>query len=408
MIAKMLSEFTDIKFQKTDSVLEALILEANLIKKHQPEANTDLKDDKSFNYVVITDEDFPRVLAVRGKELETAKTSHEAIFSERKSAKRAEGLVLAGGKTFGPFTNSGQLKEAMKLVRKIFPYRDKCSPHPTLLRHPLLGKERDQRERTKPCFNRQIGLCPGVCTGEISRRDYAKQIKNIVLFFEGKKKTLIRSLEKQMKVFAKAREFEKASVIKKTIFALGHIQDIALIKESQVSKSILDTNFRVESYDIAHMSGRNMVGVMTVMKNGEMKKSDYRKFHIKWFDKLTTTKGSHINDIKALVEIISRRLNHSEWPLPNLIVVDGGVAQKRAAEKVLKEKKLNIPVVAVVKDERHRPREILGMNYELRIKNYGEEKIETEELEKQILLANAEAHRFAITFHKKIRRKIPN
>ena len=102
----------------------------------------------------------------------------------------------------------------MKIVRKMFPYRDKCEP--------LSGR---------PCFNRQIGLCPGVCTGEISKEEYAKQIQNIILFFEGNKKKLVKNLEKQMKSFAKAREFEKANIAKRTLFTLNHIQDISLIKD---------------------------------------------------------------------------------------------------------------------------------------------------------------------------------
>jgi excinuclease ABC subunit C len=373
LISKMLGQFDDIKFQKTDSVLEALILEANLIKKHQPEANIKEKDDRSFNYVVITDEDFPRVLIIRSRELEKSKN-----FSIKQ--------------IFGPFPNGSQLKEAIKIVRKMFPFRDKCMPG-----------------QGKPCFNRQIGLCPGVCTGEISQKEYAKTIQNIILFFESKKKTLIKRLEKQMKHFAKTREFEKAGKIKKTIFTLNHIQDVALIKDNQMSKGTFDTKFRIESYDIAHLSGTNMVGAMVVVENGEVKKSDYRKFKIK---NVNLPAQAGVDDTKALSEILTRRLAHTEWPQADLIVVDGGIAQKRAMEKVLLRRQesegrpeasakvngKNIPVVSVVKDERHRPKEIIGIE---RLKN-----LKIEKLEKQILLANAEAHRFAIGFHKQLRRKL--
>jgi len=385
LISKMLGEFDDIKFIKTGSVLEALILEANLIKKYQPEANTKEKDNKSFNYVVITDEDFPKVLTVRKREIEKNSKHYDISYK------------------FGPFPNGSQLKEAMKIVRKMFPFRDKCDPpHPPTPSPKGKGKENNTQYFSKApslgegvggglsCFNRQIGLCPGVCTGEISKKDYQKIIKNIVLFFESNKKKLIKNLEKQMKEFARIREFEKAQKVKKTIFTLNHIQDIALIKD-QVSKMPFDTTFRIESYDIAHLSGTNMVGAMVVVEDGELKKSDYRKFLIKG--------NTGADDTKALSEVIARRLAHSEWLLPNLIVVDGGIAQKRVAEKILKENKLKIPVVSVVKDERHKPRKILGMNNELRIMNYGEK-------EKNILLSNAEAHRFALSFHKQIRGKI--
>jgi len=181
LISKMLSQFNDIAFQKTDSVLEALILEASLIKKHQPEANTAEKDDKSFNYVVITDEDFPRVLVIRGRELE-------------------KNMSLSILKTFGPFTNGSQLKEAIKIVRKIFPFRDKCLPYLPRTGSGNTETARGGRDEVRVgCFNRQIGLCPGVCTGEISKKDYGKIVRNIILFFEGKKKVLLKNLEKQMK-----------------------------------------------------------------------------------------------------------------------------------------------------------------------------------------------------------------
>lgn len=373
LVSKMLSEFNKVDHIKTDSVLEALVLEAHLIKKYQPEANIKEKDNKSFNFVVITKEEYPRVLIMRGRELlnnPTWKLSFQVAYS------------------FGPFPNASQLREAMKIVRKMFPYRDKCEPN-----------------SGKPCFNRQIGLCPGVCTGEISKEDYAKRIKNIILFFEGNKKKLMKNLEKQMKSFAKNREFEKANLTKRTLFTLNHIQDIALIKEHPVNsrgvatKEDAEVAFRIESYDVAHMAGQNVVGVMTVLEDGELKKSDYRKFKIRWFDKLTTGNESSVNDTKALSEILERRLAHIEWRFPDLIVVDGGTAQKKVMEKVLLNNKLDIPVVSVVKDERHRPREILG---DRSIALTTGKK--WPELEKEILLANAESHRYGIAFHKSLRK----
>ena len=353
LISKMLTKFDVIDFIKTDSVLEALILEAHLIKKHQPEANIKEKDNKSFNFVVITKEDFPRVLIVRGRELLNSHFMKEELYDISHS--------------FGPFPNGSQLREAMKIIRKMFPFRDRCTP--------LSGKQ---------CFNRQIGLCPGVCAGEISQVDYGKQIKNIVLFFEGNKKQLLKNLEKQMKSFAQKKEFEKANVIKHTLFTLNHIRDISLIKDD-MSKTVFDTEFRIESYDIAHMSGKNVVGVMTVVEDGEIKKSDYRKFKIK--------DNPGVNDTKALSEVLSRRLAHIEWRLPDLVVVDGGIAQKRVVEKILEKNNIKIPVVSVVKDERHKPREILGDKKWLKY-------------EREILLSNNEAHRYAISFHKHLREKI--
>lgn len=370
LIVKMLSEFDTIDHIKTDSVLEALILEAHLIKKYQPDANVAQKDNKSFNFVVITKEDFPRVLTVRSREL-LINNPYDIAYS------------------FGPFPNGGQLKEALKLVRKLFPYRDKCVPCEVLTKQGALTKATDSPKATqcRPCFNRQIGLCPGVCSGEISKEEYAERIHNIVLFFEGRKKELLKSLEKQMKAFSNSQEFENANKVKKTLFALNHIQDVSLIKDDFTTNRGLDSidSFRIESYDIAHMSGQNVVGVMTVVEDGEINKAEYRKFKIK--------EDPGVNDTKALKEVLERRLGHNEWKFPNLIVVDGGKAQKTAMESVLKKYNQKIPVVSVVKDERHKAREILGDKRYLKY-------------EREIILSNAEAHRYAIGFHKQLRRKI--
>jgi len=364
LIAEMLKRAKAITFQKTDSVLEALILEAHLIKKHQPPFNTDEKDDKSFNYVVLTKEAFPRVLVVRGKDL-----------AEKSAAKSYKPKA-----TYGPFPQGTSLREAMKLVRKMFPFRDACIPAP---QHSVLKKNIKHRVFNKPCFNAQIGLCPGVCAGTVTGEDYAKTIRNIKFFFEGKKKVLVRELKRDMRAYAKRQEFEKAAAARRTMFALNHIQDVALLKRDIASARGLAAGYRIEAYDVAHISGTGTVGVFTVVEDGRAKKSEYRMFRIR-----KAPKGS---DTDALKEMLERRLGHEEWLLPKLIVTDGGVAQKNAAEAVLREAGVGISVVSVVKDERHRPREILGGGS---VKH---------ERELDILLANSEAHRFAIAYHRRIR-----
>lgn len=384
---------------ETDSVLEALILEAHLIKKHQPPFNTKEKDNKSFNYVVITDEEYPRVLTMRGRELES-------------------GLLANGYKlktSFGPFPQGSVLREALNIVRKIFPFRDKCTPCKQLTTNTAtrttdnlqlttdnIRKSKHDKQLTtkcRPCFNAQLGLCPGVCAGMISKTEYAKNIRRIKLFFEGKKKTLISGLERDMKAAAKNLKFEEANRIKKMVFALNHIQDIALLKENFLRSSASglhsSASFRIEAYDVAHISGTNVVGVMVVVEEGEPKKSDYRKF------KIRTSKN---DDNASLLEMLERRFNHSEWPMPKLIVVDGGKAQVNTAEKALKAWGLSIPVVGVVKDEHHRAKKILG------IKKVGPLVVPRSDLyvslERAILLANSEAHRFAVGFHRQLREKI--
>lgn len=344
-IQNMVARSKRVKVIPTDSVLEALLLETELIKTHRPPFNTKEKDDKSWNHIVITDEEFPRVLLVRGKELVDGTVQKYKIK-----------------RIFGPFPKGTALREAMKIIRKIFPFRDECMP----------GAKR-------PCFNAQIGLCPGVCTGIVTKKEYARTIRHSILFCEGRKKALILNLKKEMRSAAKKLQFEEAARLKKTIFALEHIQDIALMKRTDQSLGA-----RIEAYDIAHISGTAMSGAMVVVEDGVPIKAEYRKFTIK------SVMGS--NDTAALREVLGRRFSHPEWAYPRLIVIDGGVAQKNAAERTLSEMGLGIPVVSVVKDDRHRAREILG------------DKMYTRTYEREIILANAEAHRFALKHHKVLRR----
>ena len=339
-----------ITFQITDSVLEALILEANLIAKHKPKYNAIGKDDKTFYFVVITREDFPRVLIMRGRDIEKKVIQKELSISHK----------------FGPFPYGSQLKEAFRIIRKIFPFNDKDSI------------KKDQAE-----FYRQIKLAPDLENSEIQKK-YNKTIQQIVLFFKGKKQQLLLALHKEMDMYAKKLQFEQASEVKKKIFALQHIKDISLIKRDDIEKRV--SSFRIEAYDIAHISGAHMVGVMTVLDHGESHPQEYRKFIVKGF--------TRAHDIGALGEIFERRLAHTEWPFPQLIVVDGALPQKSKIESILNTRGIQIPVVAVVKNEKHKPKGILGL------------KKFTEKYKREIILANAESHRFALSFHRKRRSRI--
>lgn len=335
MILDMVTLADNIVWQETDSVLEALIAEANLIKKYQPKYNTKEKDNKSFNYVCLTKEDLPRVLIERERLLE--KDKYQAVY--------------------GPFPKGGELKEAIRIIRRIFPFLDN-----------------DSVKKNNKQFYDQLKLNPS------SQIEYKKNIKHLKLFFQGKKKSILSSLKKEMMKKALEQKFEQASEIKRKIFALEHINDISLIKKESLS---YQNGFRVEAYDIAHMSGLNMVGVMVVLENGQPSKKEYRKFIIR-----TRSKA---DDIGALREVLERRLKHTDWPLPSLIVLDGGLAQKNIGEKVLKENKIKIPIISVVKDERHKPKVILG------------ERSLSHKYKELILIANSESHRFAINFHTKKR-----
>lgn len=343
----------------TESVLDALVLEASLIKRHQPFYNTKEKDNKSWNYVVITKEPYPRVFAIRERTMFLKPDVDDGIYSH----------------IYGPFPQGGNIDVALGIIRKIFPFRSRCTPG--------CGK---------PCFDYQIGLCPGVCVGQISISAYKERIKEICMFFEGKKAQLFKHLETLMAHCAEKEEFEKAGEYKGMLFALRHIKDAALISDevrmhSQQTAAMRAKPFRVEAYDVAHISGKFTVGVMIVVENGIALKSGYRKFKIRIDE-------DKQDDTLHLDEILRRRFAHKEWPLPDLIVVDGGKPQKNRAIKTLVEFSLNIPIVSVVKDSRHKPKAILG------------DKETALSYKRWILIANSESHRFALAYHRQLRDRI--
>jgi len=347
--------------EPTPTVLEALVREAALIKKYNPKANSEGKDDKTFLYTVVTNESIPRVLVMRGKELKL--TPYTLNLTPDGTKIRA---------VYGPFPSGSQLKEALKLIRRIFPFFDTAKP--------VEAKSKQHRAHVE--FNTQIERYPR----EYTAKEYRRTIRNVMLFLSGRGKELRTMLEKEMRQSAKEERFEDAATARRELFALNHIQDVSLIKDPdgyQKNTTTVDSfGYRIEAYDTAHLSGTNAIGVMTVVVEGSPVKKEYRTFNIRGINKN--------DDISSLKEILSRRFNHPEWPFPHVMVVDGGKAQKRAAEAVLKDAGMNIPVAAVVKDERHRPREVLGARLA---------KIS----EADAVLANAEAHRFSLTKHRQAR-----
>ncbi len=353
-ITSMIENAKDIFYIETNSVLEAIILESKYIKEYQPFFNTKEKDNKSYSYIIFTDEKYPKVLIARGREIE--KDNKLKII-----------------KKFGPFISKSELLEVMKFIRKIFPYRDKCK----------LNEKRG-------CFNYQIGLCPGVCVGSISEKEYAKNLKNIEKILSGDFQKLLKELEKEMKLLAKEEKFEEASIIRNKINTFQHIRDINFIKNNDLENEEI-SKLRIESYDISHISGRDRVGVMVVLEDGEFKKSEYKKFKIK--------EGVN-DDLAGLVEILERRFSHKEWKYPDILIIDGGKTHlkyiAKNLENILNKKELGkIKLFSVVKDEKHKVREVLTLRPVDKLKN-----------EYLIIKANEETHRFAISYHKLLRNRI--
>lgn len=360
-LVDMVTKATGLMHETTPTVLEALVREAALIRRYHPPANALGKDDRTFLYAVITDEDIPRVLAIRGKEIDF---------------KRKTSGTLALKAIHGPFTSGLQLREALRLIRRIFPFYD--TPKPILPKGEVKGANKHLQAKVE--FNRQIGQYPR----SMDKAEYARSIRNVSLFLSGNVKGLRTQLAKDMKAAIKDERFEDAGTIKKQLFALDHVQDVSLIKDEHARE---ETGPRIEAYDTAHISGANAIGVMVVVENGMPVTKDYRLFKIKGVGGKSTN-----DDIASLKEILTRRLGHTEWPLPKVFVIDGGRTHKKAAEAVLHEYGVQIPVVAVVKDDKHRPREVLST-------------LKKVVSDADAVLANSEAHRFALSAHRKARRK---
>lgn len=349
-IESLVHEIVTIDHQNTDTSIEALILESALIKRHMPPYNIKEKDDKTFLYVVFTKDKFPRVLLVRGKD-------------------------LAGdeGELYGPFVAAAAARAALRIIRKIFPWSD----------HPPTPKGSGEAGPTRPCFNYQIGLCPGVCLGTITKTDYAKNIRNLKLFFRGEKKKILRGLEADMQKYAKALQFEKAESAKRKLFALQHIQDTALI--GGVDDVGDGSGARIEGYDISNISGTNAVGAMVVFVGGVPDKAEYRTFNIR------TVKGP--DDVAMMRETLTRRFENKQWRLPDAILVDGGLGQINMARVVLQEFGLKIPVVGIAKGADRKNNMFMGTM----------PKCATKEV---LIKVRDEAHRFSRARH--IRRRANN
>ncbi|MDO8623813.1 MAG: UvrB/UvrC motif-containing protein [bacterium] len=406
-VVDMVTKATSLSHETTPTVLEALVREAALIRKYHPYANSEGKDDKTFLYAVITDEEIPRVLVFRGKDINFKNKKLLTVNCKLKSI-------------FGPFPSGNQLREGLRLIRKIFPFFDTPKP--------VGHKSKHQQARVE--FNTQIGQYPRDIDFTLSRpigdtkvklKKYRQSIRHVAMFLAGKTKELRRVLEKEMKRAAKEERFEDAGEARRQLFALDHIQDVSLIRDEsrypQDDAIAQSRGHRIEAYDTAHISGTNAIGVMAVLIDGVPVKKEYRSFRIRGFHHEGFTKpisGENYghrqsidkklnDDIASLKEILSRRLNHPEWQLPKVIVVDGGRTHKKAAEEVLAQAGphtnligvgagVSISVAAVVKDEKHRPREVLGA-------------LRAGISESDAVLANSEAHRFSLRLHRLARKR---
>jgi excinuclease ABC subunit C len=358
-IAKMVSSAKFISFEMTETVLESVIVEANRIKQFAPKYNTDLKDNKSFAYIAVTKEAFPRFVFVREREV-----TETAFSSTTKKYRRF----------YGPYTSKKNAEIVLKIARKIFPFHSSS----------ILSE--------KGCLHFQIGLCPGPYAGAISRSEYRRNIRNVEYILRGQRSRLLATLEKEMIALAKEGKFEEAAKRRDELFALRHIRDTALLGERRGDSEIDDAKLVVEAYDISHISGDFSVASMVVFRGEKPEKEAYRKFNIK------TIQG--IDDIAMMREVLTRRLRHSNWGMPDVIVLDGGATHLAMAEKLFEDLSVSksVGLLAVAKGPTRNKVDVYASKRF--VPNF------TIVRDRRFLeTVREEAHRFAITFHRVLRKK---
>lgn len=374
---KTVALVTQIAAYKTivvESELEALLLEANLIKKYLPPFNIRLTDDKDYLYVKVTKESFPKVLPARKAELGNA------------------------WQYFGPFPSGTTVRQTLKKLRRIFPW---CASPPKAFAN-------SQKIYLKPCFYYHLGLCPGPCAGALNQKQYRKNINRFIKFMRGKSGELKTSLEKEMTRYADLKQFEQAQIVKKTLFGLNYLTQSNNLQnylanpnflEDVRQKSLQSLSYdlglaklpgRIECFDISNLMGKQAVGSMVVLTDGEVDKSAYRKFRIFLPGKP--------NDFAMMAEVVGRRLKHKEWPYPDLMLIDGGIGQARAAHTELLKAGLSFPIFGLAK------RMEWLYTPENKIIKLPKSSLSIRMLTK----VRDEAHRFAITYHKKLRNQMFN
>jgi excinuclease ABC subunit C len=359
------------------------------------------KDDKSYLYIGITKESLPRIF-ITHQPFDFAERRRRTLSDEQgeKSKDLHSAPLRASPKIeyIGPFVDGKAIKTTLRLLRQVFPYY-------TAKKH-----------SSKPCQYCHLGLCPGP---NPDPREYRKNIRGLKQVLQGKRKGLLQGLKREMARMSQRQKFEKAAQIRNQVFALEDVLANARIfsktralaktdwgKTQKELREILKTKgpiSRIEAYDIANIQGKQATGSMVVFTRGKPDKNQYRQFRIKLGDKP--------NDVAMIKETLTRRFSHSEWPYPQVILIDGGKAQLNAAMAALKSK---IPASAKATAGKQNPdSKILVMAL---AKKHNELFIEGQEqpfllksLPREIfnlvLQLRDEAHRFAHAYHLKLRKK---
>lgn len=355
----LVAEIVDTDWIVVDTEMDALFLESEMIKRYMPKWNILLRDDRTVSYVRVSmNEEVPYVSFTR------TPMDDKATY-------------------VGPFYGKTPVEKAVRILRHIFPYYVK----------PYDGKK---------TLDTDLGLTPGIEIGKSTPADYKRNLRKLIRYLEGQRDALLKELEKTMYSAAAEGKYELAAEARDQLFGLKELQrkivfsdkeflDISsdqALHELQVLLELKEPPRRIEGYDISHQSGTNTVASMVVFINGASARSEYRKFKIR-----TSTN----DDLKSMVEVISRRLKHTEWEMPDLIVLDGGITQVNAVLPLVEP--LGIPVVGRDKSGDH------SRSANAKLISKDRVLYTSDHVAKLITRIDEEAHRFAITYHSLLKRK---
>lgn len=363
----LVNEITDTEWIETESEIDALFLESEMVKRYMPRYNILLRDDKSQTFVRINMQDEVPFVSFTRQPLDD------------------------GADYYGPFYNGSAVKNALRLLRKAFPYYTK----PNL--------------PAKPGLDFQLGLSPGIEARVITSIDYKKSLRQLVSYIKGNRKAVQTELERDMKTAAAEHDFERAGRLRDQLRNLSELQRQIVFSRDEfldISKdkaliglrdllNLPNIPRRIEAYDVSHISGSDNVASMVVATNGLADKREYRKFKLR-------SPGN--NDVAHMRETIERRLKHlNGWGRPDLIVLDGGVGQLGAVKDLLNQ--ANIPFVGRNKSGDHSRNAAVVLVFPKDDSYKTELLTSNDHIAKLIARLDDEAHRFAISYHQTIRSK---
>ena len=379
-VAAMVSHVASFEYIRCKTEVDALLLENRLIKQYQPKYNILLRDDKTYPYIKVTlADEYPRIAKTR-------LTKND------------------GSRYFGPYPWVGTMDTVIELLNSYYRLK-RCTANVF-------------PEGNRVCLNYHIGRCEGMCAGKVDREEYARRIDKVIAFLDGDDREILEMLRGRMLEASDAMEYEQAAAYRDCIQAVkemnGMLKDpekakdpqFAFIREKErlarvrtgltqaFGEEMAEKIHRIESYDISNLGGSDSVGGMVVFVDGKPEKKAYRRF------KIRTVEGS--DDTGSLQEVLFRRFKEALkgskgfLPLPDLILMDGGLGQVHAAETVLRALKLEIPVAGMAKDDHHRTRALVYRDAELPLRGHTE-------LFSYLGTIQEEVHRFAIDYHHSLR-----